>query len=207
MSLNTPWLNFTIMHASCFSGARQALFLGHHVATLDKISGWSRPEKSRDPWILQNPVPEIPGLKILDPAGAWLSHFGLYLFVSQQQIKSCRPTAWKINWPGLILEKVERNKTRQERHKKSSEIPSLLVLLIWFVIYTWHWAWGEASTRWLSAQTAVVTTATTYSNATAEIVHGDHTDVQYRDQQTYIKSHLLWMWILYIWRSVLHCVI
>ena len=29
-----------------------------------------RPEKSRGPGILQNPVPEIPGLKILHPAGA-----------------------------------------------------------------------------------------------------------------------------------------
>ena len=36
-----------------------------------EILGYSRPEKSRDPGILQNPVPEIPGLKILDPAGAW----------------------------------------------------------------------------------------------------------------------------------------
>ena len=25
----------------------------------------------KNPGILQNPVPEIPGLKILDPAGAW----------------------------------------------------------------------------------------------------------------------------------------
>ena len=108
------------------------------------------------------------------------------LSVSQQQIQSWWPTAWKINWPGVILEKVECNKTRQEKHKKSSEIPSRLVLLIWFVIYTWHWAWGEASTRWLSAQTAVVTTATTYSNATAEIVHSDHTEMYITETNTYI---------------------
>ena len=37
-----------------------------------KNIGKSRPEKSRDPRILQYPVPKIPGLKILDPAGAWL---------------------------------------------------------------------------------------------------------------------------------------
>ena len=41
------------------------------VKSRDKISGYSRPEKSWDPGILKNPVPEIPGLKILDPVGAW----------------------------------------------------------------------------------------------------------------------------------------
>ena len=35
-----------------------------------KILGWSRPEISRDPKILRNPVPEIPRLKILDPVKA-----------------------------------------------------------------------------------------------------------------------------------------
>ena len=36
-----------------------------------KNIGKSRPEKSRDPGIWQNPVPKNPGIEILDPARAW----------------------------------------------------------------------------------------------------------------------------------------
>ena len=36
-----------------------------------KNKGKSRPEKSRDPGIWQNPVPENPGIENLDPARAW----------------------------------------------------------------------------------------------------------------------------------------
>ena len=38
-----------------------------------KNIGKSRPEKSRDPGIWQNPVPKDPGIEILDPARAWSS--------------------------------------------------------------------------------------------------------------------------------------
>ena len=36
-----------------------------------KNIGKSRPEKSRDPGIWQNPVPKNPGIEILDPVRAW----------------------------------------------------------------------------------------------------------------------------------------
>ena len=36
-----------------------------------KNKGKSRPEKSRDPGIWQNPAPENPGIENLDPARAW----------------------------------------------------------------------------------------------------------------------------------------
>ena len=36
-----------------------------------KNIGQSRPEKSRDPGIWQNPVPKNPGIEILDPVRAW----------------------------------------------------------------------------------------------------------------------------------------
>ena len=36
-----------------------------------KNIGKSRPEKSRDPGIWQDPVPKNPGIEILDPARAW----------------------------------------------------------------------------------------------------------------------------------------
>ena len=41
-----------------------------------KNIGKSRPEKSRDPGIWQNPVPKNPGIEILDPARAcsWVVH-------------------------------------------------------------------------------------------------------------------------------------
>ena len=40
------------------------------VKSWGKNSGYTLPEKSQDPGILQNPVPQIPGLKNLDPVGA-----------------------------------------------------------------------------------------------------------------------------------------
>ena len=56
-----------------FSSRFLSFWSKHQVFWQDpgiKILGWSPPEISRDPKILQNPVPEIPGLKILDPVGA-----------------------------------------------------------------------------------------------------------------------------------------
>ena len=41
-----------------------------------KNIGKSRPEKSRDPGIWQNPVPKNPGIVILDPVRACSSHTG-----------------------------------------------------------------------------------------------------------------------------------
>ena len=44
-------------------------FQNHGIKNIGK----SRPEKSRDPGIWQNPVPKNPGIEILDPVRAWCS--------------------------------------------------------------------------------------------------------------------------------------
>ena len=50
------------------------------VKSRDIISGKSRPKKSRDPGIWQNPVQKNPGIEILDPARAWLLHAQSFIF-------------------------------------------------------------------------------------------------------------------------------
>ena len=49
-----------------------------------KNIGKSRPEKSRDPGIWQNPVPINPGIEILDPARAWWWFVPTVFFSSSQ---------------------------------------------------------------------------------------------------------------------------
>ena len=46
--------------------------------------GKSRPEKSRDPGIWQHPVPENPGIEILDPARACLALIGLIVDIEER---------------------------------------------------------------------------------------------------------------------------
>ena len=57
------------------------------VLFLVKFQANPHPEKSRDPEILQNPVPEIPGLKIPDPAGAWV--WAYLIFVTTLKTTGC----------------------------------------------------------------------------------------------------------------------
>ena len=66
---NNPAQNFSILSSllqkTCFSLVKSRLL---RDPAMYKFQANPVPKNSG---ILQNPVPEIPGLKILDPAGAW----------------------------------------------------------------------------------------------------------------------------------------
>ena len=70
------WSSYDDHQSIIFFPSRQDFFLSEANTRFFwqdpgiKILGWSHPEISRDPKILQNPVPEILGLEILDPVGA-----------------------------------------------------------------------------------------------------------------------------------------
>ena len=68
-----------------------------------KILGWSRPEISRDPKILQNPVPEIPRLKILDPVEACPSPTSFPLTTSISSPPRSNNSSCRHSFVGLVL--------------------------------------------------------------------------------------------------------
>ena len=65
-----------------------------------KILGWKFQANPvpKNPGILQNPVPEIPGLKIIDPAGAWPGQNKTKKLFRQKEQKSW--TKWEKSCPG-----------------------------------------------------------------------------------------------------------